>query len=386
MASASQIKLTIIGATDNDLQEVLRSAGYQPTSVPAAELPALAKSAAAPPDVVVVDLRQSANVPAAVADLTRRHPTIGVVIVAARLDAALMLEALNAGAKGFVNDPLSRQDLEVAISRVTQQAPPVSGQVIAFVGAKGGVGTTTVAVNTATALAKKSRSGTLLLDLNVRFGDAAAYLGVEPRFTVADALENAHRLDDAFVRGLVVRTPGGLDLLAAPERLPGPGIDLDRLRALLEFSKKHFGFTVVDVPRTDPGVLEALDSATHVVVVVSQELTAVRSATRLVKSLRQRYGKGRVKVILGRSDTDAEIAPEDLEKVLETTVRAFPNDYRRSLEALNRGRPLVLENHSKLAGEMQRFVKELTGATEAEPAAQESRSLFSKWLKGGSPS
>ena len=78
MASASQIKLTVIGATDNDLQEVLRSAGYQPTSVPAAELPALAKSAAAPPDVVVVDLRQSTNVPAAVADLTRRHPTIGV--------------------------------------------------------------------------------------------------------------------------------------------------------------------------------------------------------------------------------------------------------------------------------------------------------------------
>jgi pilus assembly protein CpaE len=281
---------------------------------------------------------------------------------------------------------LNRQEIEAAIARVTAKAAPISGQVIAFIGAKGGVGTTTLAVNTATALARKARNGTLLLDLNVRFGDAAAYLGVEPRFTVADALENAHRLDEAFIRGLVVRTPGGLDLLAAPERLPGQGVDLERLRALLNFCKKQFGFTVVDVPRTDTAMLEALDSAAHVIVVVSQELTAVRSATRLVKALRQRYGTDHVKVILGRSDNDAEIAPEDLEKALGAAVRVFPNDYRRALEALNRGRPLVLENHCKLAGELQRFVKELTGVTEPEPAHEPRGGLFSKWLKGGSPS
>ena len=76
-----------------------------------------------------------------------------------------------------------------------------------FVGAKGGVGTTTVAVNVATALAKLAGTErTLLIDLHVANGDAAVFLGAEPRFSIVDALENTHRLDEAFFRGLIVRT------------------------------------------------------------------------------------------------------------------------------------------------------------------------------------
>ena len=383
MATSTRIRLTVVGAADSDLTDVLRTIGYQPESAPASELASMVKAPAQPADVVVVDLRRGSSVPAAVADLTRKHPTIGVVIVAARLDPALMLESLHAGAKGFVAAPLNRQEIEAAIARVAPQgAASAPGQVIAFVGAKGGVGTTTLAVNVATALAKQSHRGTLLIDLNLQYGDAAALLGVEPRFTVVDALENAERLDEPFMRGLVARTSAGLDLLAAPDRTPVSRIELERLRLLLDFARAQFGYTVLDVPRTEPALLDALDPTALVIAVVSQELTAVRSATRLLASLRQRYGTEHVKVILGRSDADAEIAPEDLEKVLGTTVRVFPNDYRRALEALNRGKPLVLENHSKLASEMNRFVKELNGAPAAR-AAPESRSILPKWLGGG---
>ena len=84
--------------------------------------------------------------------------------------------------------------------------PRVSpGQVVAFVGGKGGVGTTTLAVNVATVLARGGASSTLLIDLHVAYGDAALFVGAEPRFSVADALENIQRLDDTFLRTLVGR-------------------------------------------------------------------------------------------------------------------------------------------------------------------------------------
>ena len=106
---------------------------------------------------------------------------------------------------------------------IAQQPARDPGQVIAFLGGKGGVGTTTLAVNVATAMAKSAPSSTLLIDLHVGSGDAALFLGAEPRFSVVDALENIQRLDDSFLRSLVGRTKFGLDLLASSDRgMVGP--------------------------------------------------------------------------------------------------------------------------------------------------------------------
>jgi pilus assembly protein CpaE len=238
------------------------------------------------------------------------------------------------------------------------------------------VGTTTLAVNVAATLAKTAKNGTLLIDLATPYGDAAAYLGAEPRLTLVDVLENTHRLDEAFFRGVVVRTAAGVDLLASGDRGPGSAPDAGRLRTLVEFARHHFEYTVLDVPRTDPLTLDALGGATAIVVVVSQELTAVRSAARLLEWLRQRYGAERVKTVVGRIDADAEIGPDELEKVLGGTLRSLPSDYRRALEALNRGRPLVLENHSRVASEVKRLARDLAGIVEK---SEDGSRAPSKW-------
>ncbi len=83
---------------------------------------------------------------------------------------------------------------------VGQRTSAPAGPVFAFVGAKGGVGTTTMAVNVATNLAKLSPAGALMVDLHLVYGDAAVYLGAETRFSILDALENLHRFDQAFFR------------------------------------------------------------------------------------------------------------------------------------------------------------------------------------------
>ena len=374
----SNIRLALVSPAPSDIESLLHPLGIRPVTV--AALPALAAQPAVP-EVVVMDLRHERTVPAAVGELTRKHPGLGIVIVAASLDPAMMLDALHAGAKGFVAAPLSAERLDDAIKRVVVPREAPVSQVIAVVGAKGGVGTTTLAVNVATALARLTKGDALLVDLNTRFGDVTACLGIEPRFTLADALENAHRLDEAYMRGLVAKGAADLDVLAASERL-APGADVTRLRALLDFARQQYQYTVLDVPRTDSATLDALDAATRIVLVVSQELTAVRSALKMVAALRQRYTPERVELALGRQDRDAEIRSEDLEKTLGGRVRVFPNDYRQALECLNRGRPLVLENHSRLAAEMSRFVRDLTG-TLPQPAKASRPSLLPRWFGGG---
>ena len=136
------------------------------------------------------------------------------------LDPKLMLEALRAGVNECVTAPLKQDELAAAIDRLIEHRGSAEhqGDIFVFVGAKGGVGTTTVAVNTATALAQEAPGSTLFIDMHLAYGDAAVFLGVESRFSVLDALENTHRLDKAFLKGLVTRTKSRLDLLASAER------------------------------------------------------------------------------------------------------------------------------------------------------------------------
>src|SRR5207244_12548173 len=133
---------------------------------------------------------------------------------------------------------------------VVPKAAPIDTQRVALLGAKGGVGATTVAVNLAVAVAR-ALGEALLVDLHVGVGDTAIFLGVEPRFTIVEALENTHRLDAAFLKGLLVRTKSGLDLLGSSPRVVHGSIDPQRVRTLLEFIAMFARCTILDVPRQD---------------------------------------------------------------------------------------------------------------------------------------
>ena len=239
------INILLVGSTDRNLEETLRGCGMKSPSVAGSELSALAQPGARQPDVLVLDLRDQAHLPTALPVLKRQHPTTGVIIVASRLDPSLLLEAMRSGVSEVVADPITPSDLESAIARLHAQRPTESstGSVFAFLGAKGGVGTTTVAVNVATALAKLVPKSTLLIDLHAANGDAAVFLGAEPRFSVIDALENTHRLDEAYFRGLLVHTKSGVDLLASSDRVMVAPLDARRVQTLIEVAARHYQYS-----------------------------------------------------------------------------------------------------------------------------------------------
>jgi pilus assembly protein CpaE len=357
------IAVTLVAPQDGELEGLIRKSAMHVVNVEAAALASLAAPSARQPDVVVLDVRGTNELPPVIQALRRQHPETGIVIVTTSLEPSFLLEAMRAGVNELVCDPVTQADLEKAIHRVVRQRTVSAGRVFAIIGAKGGVGATTVAVNTASALgsaAKPDRA--LLMDLHQAGGDASVFLGVEPRFSILDALENLHRLDLVFLKSLVTQVAPHVDLLASSERSVSGHVDASTISTVIDAVASVYRFTVLDVPRADTTVLDALDRVHTIVIVTNQELATIKSTSRLTASLRQRYGREKVSVVLSRSDRRADIGHADVERVLGVPiVHTFPSDYRTALQALNKGRPIALDNHNELSSSFRRFARQLAG-------------------------
>ena len=210
------MNVTVVVGLDQKLPELLRACGAQVVAIEVDDLKALSGPTVQQPDVIVVDARDRSTMPAELSVIKRQHPATGVLVVLRRLDGALVVDAMRAGAGECVAEPITREELNAALARIAAQRPSRRrGDVFAVIGAKGGVGATTVAVNVATVLDRLQPSSTLLMDLHPTYGDAAIFLGVEPRFSTLDALENMHRMDWSFLLTLMTQTKSGLNLQAS---------------------------------------------------------------------------------------------------------------------------------------------------------------------------
>ena len=377
--------VTVVGTRDRQLEELLTTDKIRVQSVADGGLLQLAHPDSAQPHALILDLRDRTSLPDALALLKRQHPTTGVVIVASRLDPTLMLEAMRAGVTEWIPDPVTHKDLLAAVERVTVNRRPLvestgpRGDVFAFLGAKGGVGTTTVAVNVATAFASIARAPVLIIDLHPSHGDAALFLGVEPKFSVLDALENSHRLDRAFLKSLVVHSKCGPDLLASSERAVPGRLDPAGIRTLIDLAASEYRYVVLDVPRYDLALLEAFEEVQSFTLVANQELATVRSTAKVATVLRQRFGRERVRVVMTRYDQNAPIGQDDVEKVLGGRItHLFPSNYRLAVDALHHGRPVVVENHNKLAASLVGFARGLAGLKDETAQTNRSGGLFGR--------
>jgi len=324
----------------------------------------------ATPDGVVIDIRAMSTLPGEVGQLRKRFPNAGLVILARALDSRVLLEAMRIGVNECVAEPLDLDRLAAALVRVGQPSTEAAAPVLAVLGAKGGVGSTTVAVNLAAALYAVKRHPTLLIDLHLAHGDAAVFLGANPRFSVIDALDNVDRLDESYFNGLIVSTSCGVHLLACGDRSTTRGVDAGALRALLQLAATTHRHVVVDCPRTDPIVLAAVEAESRITVVVNQEVPTLRSAGRLLDGLRQRCSSDRIRLAISRFDPKAEIAVADVERTLGSPVDyQFPSDYRLAAAAITRGVPLVVRNQSALAGAFEVFARQFAGLPAPAQAA-----------------
>lgn len=374
------ITFTVVGARDPRVEELLSATDHAAATTWTPDLNSLLQADTAQPDIILIDVRGQNRLPSTLALLKRKHPSINVILIASTIDGSLMLEAMRAGVNECVAEPLAQADVSAAVNRLLgQRTTAAAGAVFAFVGAKGGVGTTTMAVNVATSLANPPAGRTLLIDLHLAYGDAAVLLGAGARFSIVDAVENLHRFDGAFFNSLLARTASGVDLLASADRPSAKPVDPKRLASVVEFAATQYPYIVLDVPRSDTTVLDSLDQASTIVVVANQELATVTNAGSMSAALRSRYRKAKVMTVINRSDRRSEIGQQDIERAVGGAI-AFqvPSDYRRALHAIHKGRPLVLDNHNELSASFKALAQELAGVKRERPAAERPTGLIGR--------
>ncbi len=340
------------------------------------------------PDLALVDIRGDApSGMAAIERLRGSCPGAAIFAIAGSTDPELILQAMRAGANEFFTWPPSEESFHGAVRRTaarresSQASSKPPSSTLVFFGAKGGAGTTTVAVNCAVEVARQTRRQTIIVDLKMCLGEVALFLGVRPRFTVLDAIENLHRLDRDFLKELVAKHKSGLEILAASEQFDRPNAqDAGAVEELFRVLSRSHDFIVVDAGNAiNTCSLAALYAADSIFLVTNPDVPSVRNAQRLVERVRQLGASTeRIRIVLNRHSDAQMIGPKQIETALGYSIdQMFSSDYKTVSSALNSGVPLALANSSELASQFDKFTRRIIGPGEEQPAAQpEKRARF----------
>ena len=336
---------------------------------------------AMPPDLALVDIRT--DVSSGLADIERlRAGAAGLAIfaIAGQTDPDLILQAMRAGANEFFSWPPAEDAFHGAVRRTAARResaqaaarPPTSTMV--FFGAKGGSGTTTVSVNSAVELARVTKRPTIIVDLKPCLGEVALFLGVRPRYTVIDAIENLHRLDRDFLKELVTKHKSGLEMLAASEQFDRPSAnDGGAIEELLRVLAKTYDYILIDAGNAiNSCTLAALYAADKIFFVANPDVPSIRNAQRLVERVRQLGAGGeRVRILLNRASDPQMITPKQIETALGYSIHhTFPSDYKTVATALNSGVPLALTNHSEISAQFDSFTRLLINPSDKSPKGE----------------
>ncbi|MBX7105938.1 MAG: AAA family ATPase [Gemmataceae bacterium] len=318
-----------------------------------------------PPDLAIVHLdADKAKAAALLSQVSQYFPQVPLLVVSS--NHAAILEALQSGAKQFLTEPVSLEDLlrvirkslaeggSAASSSGAGPLPRAGGQsyVYAVLGARGGIGSTTCAVNLAAALAADPENQVALVDLDLALGDAGVHLSVSPNYTLADLAANIDKLDLNFLkRSMVKHEETGLSFLDRPTQVSDidviEGAHVDRVLSLLKLSYSHL---VIDISKRFTAVdAAALAVADQILLVTQLELSSVLNATRILAALAALDEAGdRVKIILNKAGAEADederhrISPKKAEDIIgKPFYWSIPYEPKPLGIARNEGVPLI---------------------------------------------
>src|SRR5215467_2378938 len=321
----------------------------------------------ASPDLVIVDART--DMPSAMSAIERFRaaaPNTGIFVVAAAADPELILQSMRAGANEFFlwpppDDTFHGAIRKAAARRDAAQGAKATATTLVFFGAKGGAGTTTVAVNCGVEIARLSQRSTVIVDLKPGLGEVALFCGVRQKYSLLDAIDNLHRLDRDFLRELVLKHKSGLEILAGSDQFDRPGAnDSAGVEELFRLLTRQYDYVLVDAgSQINSVTIAALYTADAMFLVCNPDVPSIRNAQRLLDRIRQLGAAGeRVRILMNRSAEPYPIPPKQIESALGHPIhQTFPSDYKTVSTALNSGVPLALSGSSEIASEFQNLTR-----------------------------
>ncbi len=286
-----------------------------------------------------------------VSEVVAQAPDCNVLVTSSSTDGRLILQAMRAGAKEFLTEPLKAEDLASALQRVKQQGGARGDgsqdcRVIAVAGATGGVGTSSIAVNLSCSLAADEDNSVALVDLDVALGDADVFLDTIPEYTLADVAQNVARLDLTLLKKSLTKHSSGIHLLPRPVQLEDAHlVTAENLQRVIGLLKTSFTHIVLDTSKSYSALdTQAFQMSDDVLMVMQLDLPCLRNVVRLMMSFDDDQElRNKVKIIVNRAGHDE--GQISLKKAQETIGRDIywqvPNDYRVMVEVRNNGVPLV---------------------------------------------
>jgi pilus assembly protein CpaE len=297
-------------------------------------------------------------------------------------DADTAIACMRAGANEFLLQPIKRTEFRDAMGRLDRaprQAVPGEsklGKVYTFLGTRGGVGTTTLAVNFVSVLAQRKLSS-VILDLDWIGNDVAMQLGASPQYTLTEVAENLERMDQALFEGFVTRDPLGFFMVGPPDALENRGhFSEHQFREFAAFLVEKYDAIVIDGGRaiSDEVVMAAAQVSAAVFLVIDQEFPSIRNAQRYISFLmRMGFNQDQIRVVVNRytRKPGANIATlEQIQQTLNQPVFYGIPHSSAVIASINQARPFVANREQ--AGELDRifraFVDKATGAAKAKTA------------------
>jgi pilus assembly protein CpaE len=322
------------------------------------------------PDVVLLDLgRDPEPYFALSAHLRKLQPTVHLIACSSIFPPSqyLLMDAMRSGVQEFVAKPINTEILREVLKRFQEGQPQKksSEKLIVLMGSKGGVGTTTVAVNLATQFCTFAHKRTVLLDFAQPLGNAHLLLNLHPRFGVRDALENLERLDSHFFAGLLTHHKSNLELLGGslhPEEWQN--IPIAPLERVVNVAQTDFDMVLMDIGSQFSSEWSAILQSARMVLLVTE--TNVPSLWTLDRRLQGLTGIGvdpeRVRVIVNRWHKGDEETLKTIEKNNKYAVLThLPNDFRKASVAFNMGVPLMENHDNQLTFQYRQLASQLTG-------------------------
>jgi pilus assembly protein CpaE len=279
-----------------------------------------------------------------------------VFLTSASTDPNILLGALKVGVGGFFPQPVNKEEVRNTLLKLKGQrdvtpaakTPVRRGKIIDVFGGKGGVGTSTVAVNLATSLMEMDGVQTVaLVDINAPFGDIPLFLNIEPPiFDWMEVSKNINRLDSTYLMSLLCKHASGVYVLPSPTT-PVDDPDIPKVMdTLMKLMRTMFDFIVVDsghaIDETSRAILKLSDKVLLVTVLSLPSLINVKRMQGIFRKLGYPYEEN-VEIVVNRFNQKASVSMQEAEETINKKIYwRIPNDYRVTMSAINQGKPLSL--------------------------------------------
>ena len=311
-------------------------------------------------------------------------PETAVITAACDASPHLILGSIRAGAREFLQLPIISDEFRTVVDRVVEFRAGLelstrkNGRVVAVFSGKGGTGVSFFGIN----LAAATGVPTLIVDLNLQAGDAASFLGLDAKYSMVDFVRNRARLDDALISSFVTPHSANLAVLAAPpEAHEAEDIKPQDVAESVHLLAQRYDCLVLDLQHTfDPVTVSALDLADDILLLLTLDIPGIRSTKRALKVFdRLGYPRQKVHVIVNRWSKNIDVELKKVETHLNEQLIGFvPNDYRKVIESINLGRPLVqADPASKITTEIKRIANLVVDNSHSKPPQMRKRSLGS---------